>query len=265
MLGVQPKRAGYAPSGTYLEVSAGANFACAIDTSHVVRCWGSSENNQLNSPTGPFKQISAGDRLACGIRMNGTVACWGGSVVNLPEGKYTDISVGGGPGAGPSADYLVCGIEAGKGLAACWEPKFGKARVFGSSTQHFKRVSAGKLSACGMSTASKAVCWRFGREDDFTPANCSIPEWHCLQRSTKFLQIADTRARFLCVLKPDHRLACYGRGLGDFVPPYSQRTWSPRVLLSSISAGDDSVCGIKASSGGTNLLEPSRLQSWPVT
>jgi alpha-tubulin suppressor-like RCC1 family protein len=72
------------------QIACGANFACLLDDTGSVYCWGANDNGQLGiASTDPesrvavqiqghdFLQISAGGQHACGVKDDGSVWCWG--------------------------------------------------------------------------------------------------------------------------------------------------------------------------------------------
>ena len=78
--------------GTFVDVSVGDAYACAIDAAGAAFCWGRNSYGQLGSSGGStaipravqgdltFTSISAGARHACGVTAQGTVNCWGSNV-----------------------------------------------------------------------------------------------------------------------------------------------------------------------------------------
>ena len=70
------------PLHAFVSVSAGLDFACAVQSEGKLICWGdkygrntfTSEVMQGNS----FVSVSAGGHHVCGIQTNGAVACHGG-------------------------------------------------------------------------------------------------------------------------------------------------------------------------------------------
>lgn len=72
------------------QIACGANFACLLDNTGAVYCWGANDNGQLGIGSGDpearvateiqghdFVQISAGGQHACGVKDDGSVWCWG--------------------------------------------------------------------------------------------------------------------------------------------------------------------------------------------
>jgi hypothetical protein len=106
------------PAGTYLQVSMGGYFGCAVRTDHTVACWGQVPGTV---PSGTFTQVSASDFFgngnssphACGVRTDGTVACWGSNTKGQstpPAGTFREVSAGA---------AHTCGVRS-NGTVACW-------------------------------------------------------------------------------------------------------------------------------------------------
>ena len=67
-----------APPGDHEFLSAGRRHACAVErATGFVTCWGDNTYGQLDAPTGQFLQVSAGWYHSCAKRPNDTVECWG--------------------------------------------------------------------------------------------------------------------------------------------------------------------------------------------
>ena len=66
-----------APSGTFSQVSAGANHSCGVKVGGSVVCWSNNSSGESTVPAGAFTQVSAGFSHTCGVKTDGTVACWG--------------------------------------------------------------------------------------------------------------------------------------------------------------------------------------------
>ena len=65
------------PAGFFVDVSVGAQHACAVETSGGVECWGDDFYGQSNAPVSVFTQATAGGLHSCGIDLLGNVVCWG--------------------------------------------------------------------------------------------------------------------------------------------------------------------------------------------
>jgi alpha-tubulin suppressor-like RCC1 family protein/uncharacterized protein YjdB len=139
---------------SFLAVSAGAQFTCALATTNFAYCWGLNGSGQLgnfnnaglqmpnpnplqNQVTGgPFRAVSAMQGHACGILsgasgQNGAVACWGlndfgqlgrGGGANPPFDPGPQAITGSTAYAVVGAGFrLTCAVRAdGSGTTDCW-------------------------------------------------------------------------------------------------------------------------------------------------
>jgi alpha-tubulin suppressor-like RCC1 family protein len=133
-------------------VSAEDGSACGLTNSGVVYCWGYNGYGQLgtgtttNSPTPVavtgglvFATLSVGGGFTCGITTSGAAYCWG-------------LNQFAGLGAGILAGPEQCNTTTGP-VACSTKP----VAVAGGIT--FTTVSAGKFSACGLTSSGAAYCW----------------------------------------------------------------------------------------------------------
>jgi alpha-tubulin suppressor-like RCC1 family protein len=137
-----------------VQVSVGAQHACALKSDSTVWCWGDNSADQLgNGTTGGgtwipqrvslglsgIVQISAGAHHTCALRNDGIVWCWG-------DNSFGQLGNGsGGPSAGPAAKQanVPVGVE-----------------LLGGSIRNARSVAAGSSTTC-LSDATKQV-WCFG-------------------------------------------------------------------------------------------------------
>jgi alpha-tubulin suppressor-like RCC1 family protein len=68
---------GEPPAGTFVQVSAGGEFACGVRPDGTPVCWGRDYSGYCEPPAGTYTQISAGNNHACGVKTDGNVVCWG--------------------------------------------------------------------------------------------------------------------------------------------------------------------------------------------
>jgi alpha-tubulin suppressor-like RCC1 family protein len=126
------------PTGQFVQVSVSPRgHACAITLSGGLKCWGSlyGPTGGEGSFNGTFVQVSAGDRFTCAIRASGTLFCIGeertltyGGLVDVNEGGQQQQQV---TAPSPDTSFLeitaaasgasVCGITAGnEPKVICW-------------------------------------------------------------------------------------------------------------------------------------------------
>jgi alpha-tubulin suppressor-like RCC1 family protein len=141
-----------AHSETLIDISAGENHTCVLDSNGKAYCWGNNSVGQLGngstessmSPVAVsedlrFESISVGSDHACGITVDNDAYCWG-------RGRYGRL------GNGSSENSLV------------------PTAVSGSLS--FESVNAGLAHTCGITTDGDAFCW--GRGEDGILGNNSI-------------------------------------------------------------------------------------------
>ena len=197
---------------TIVQVSAGGDFACAVDTTGLVYCWGYNSYGELgnNSTTQSLVpvavttsatpmagrtivQVSAGNDFVCAVDSSGPLYCWGdggnGELGNYAA-KSSPVPVAVYTAGMPIADQTIVQVSAGAifacavdtaGLVYCWGYN-GVGQLGNSSTnwssipvavtttpgtpmagRTIVQVSAGRgwfgYSACAVDTASLAYCW----------------------------------------------------------------------------------------------------------
>ena len=130
------------PAERYRSVTVGNSFACALQESADVRCWGNDDAGELGSgqsnrelaqrlvtlPNGEqATQVSSGFKSACAVTTSQRVACWGGNdrgelgrgvditTERAPgfvagDSRYREVSVGG---------SMICAITVARTLD-CW-------------------------------------------------------------------------------------------------------------------------------------------------
>jgi alpha-tubulin suppressor-like RCC1 family protein len=131
---------------TVSQISAGAQFTCALDTAGGSYCWGIDANGQLGNPatsvgssvpeavtSNSSVTISAGQNHACAINPGGVAYCWGDDTFGeLGNGTTTTT-----PQTSPVA-VSTSGVLSGVTLT---------------------QISAGTNYTCALSNAGTAYCW----------------------------------------------------------------------------------------------------------
>jgi alpha-tubulin suppressor-like RCC1 family protein len=186
-----------APSVTYTNVSAGAQFTCARTPTELVYCWGlnfdgqlgNAENAGLNTPNpqplevqgGPFAVVSVFLGHACALTDVGFAVCWGSNTTGqLGRGGSPDpgdflpgqISGSRRFSAIAAGDGHTCAVELG-GAGWCWgsnaNGQLGTTLGGGASlstfpvavngTRTFESISAGQALSCAVATNEAGFCW----------------------------------------------------------------------------------------------------------
>jgi alpha-tubulin suppressor-like RCC1 family protein len=193
---------------TFTRIAAGNGFACAIDDSASLWCWGSNRHHvvdpgmQLSYPlatriTGNpgWTAIDGGGGQICGIR-DGRLYCWGqndhgevalgtpGDVPAPAEIAFTDspatwLAVS----AGTS---YTCAV-AGDGSLYCWGRNHHGVLGIGNDDENdhpptrvggltdWTAVAAGDTHTCGISASMGALCWGNGYSGEDGPLGTSPP------------------------------------------------------------------------------------------
>jgi alpha-tubulin suppressor-like RCC1 family protein len=153
-------------SGTWISVSAGTHFNCAIEEGPTagdrhVDCWGRNDLGQTDVPgngfgagetSGGFSQVAASVNHACGLHDTGLVECWGddtfGQVSDAPSEAL--LSIVGGDGR------FTCGIKTSDRSLVCWgHPDLLEVEASGA----FDEIAGGSEHACGRRANGEVVCW----------------------------------------------------------------------------------------------------------
>lgn len=174
---------GDASSARLLEqITSGSDFTCLRRSSGKVLCWGLISSSPDKAPAvvsglSDAVAIAAGSYFACALRATGEVVCWGGNDYGqLGNGTTTASSVpvsasGISNAVAISAGALhACALLA-SGEYACWgrndQGQFGNG-VSGvnknlspvtASGSHFKSLTAGLNSTCGITASNNVMCW----------------------------------------------------------------------------------------------------------
>jgi alpha-tubulin suppressor-like RCC1 family protein len=142
---------------TLTQISAGDEFACAVDSAGAGYCWGFGGDGELGDNQGDsssvpvavdtsgalagntLTQISAGGGFACAVDSAGAAYCWGFN---------DDGELGGGAGGGFGSTPVpvdTSGALAGKTLT---------------------QISTGANQTCALDSAGAAYCWGYNRDGE---------------------------------------------------------------------------------------------------
>lgn len=155
------------PAGDFTEVTVGQDFACALDGSGLVTCWGMYDVNTPTDPGTAFRTIDAGPSHVCGIRSSDDhVECWGGDDANFgqwdaPDEAFSEVSA--------SAAWS-CGILKANGKLSCWgSDDFGLGYLVVPQSGGFSGLSAGQWHGCAIAADSTLTCWGSNGHGRATP------------------------------------------------------------------------------------------------
>jgi len=202
------------PAGqSFIQVSAGFDFACGLHADGTVLCWTGVDNDygQLDIPAAEnhgFISIGSGDLFTCGLRADHSYACWGydqagplyGYILEAPAGAtFSHLSVGG---------YHVCG-------------SLQDAYIDAQSVAH----EAGSIMCWGNDTLTAVAGGPyipFPAGETFDPASLVGESAHA------------------CGLRAsDHTAVCWGE------PTHGQPV--PADVFTTLGAGFGYTCGVRAS------------------
>lgn len=186
----------FGPSEFVIDVAAGANHTCIVNSTNQVKCWGDNALGQLGDgthtdramPTASLSpmlvSIAAGGDDTCGMTLFGTFACWGddsngelgdGGAPNTDSPKPvmvgslvgSQVAVGGAHACaqGGSAD-VTCWGSSGDGQIGngMFGPRFAPTAV--SGVTNAMEVAAGRNHTCARNAAgsSSVQCWGANEE-----------------------------------------------------------------------------------------------------
>lgn len=249
------------PGRPLVDVEAGQDHTCALDSSGAAFCWGWDNLGRLGKATAPdycaaegcsrpvrvggglrFSQLALAEQHTCGLA--GTTAyCWGSDRYDqLGDGALTVARCATGQGGS-----LPCGrsprpVAVGYALAA---------------------VTAGRQNACAISTGGRAVCWgwnlggELGISDD--PADRSREvgfEPTAVATDLRFSAISTDPAH-TCALDTEGQAYCWGvGGAGSLGNAGNTASYLPgpvygQHVFSAIDTGGGHACGID---DGSRLL-----------
>jgi len=215
------------PAKVKVEVSAAANFSCAVAASQRVQCWGDVVNGQQNVPAGHYSYVSAGySGYACAITTSKHLKCWGGGpdglptgILKPPAGTFTALSTGA---------SFACAVSTAKALK-CWgnDPQVVGQELAGK----FTAVAAGTISACAIDTKGLMYCW--GNSDGaVNPPSGGF-------KAVSASGTSPGASGYACGLRAGGAVNCWGHGPTSVLARHVAR-------LSSVSVFDVNGCGISS-------------------
>lgn len=175
---------------TYISISAGKDYSCAVATGGQAYCWGSNATGQLGDGTTQpksqptlvagnltFKSISTGIGFACGVVTNGAAYCWGrngngqlGDGTTQSRTVPTAVVDGRTFAQVAAGSTHTCGATLGGG-GYCWGGNGAGSLGDGTTSDRsrptalptdravFTSVATGEEHSCATSTGGQAYCW----------------------------------------------------------------------------------------------------------
>ncbi len=173
-----------APStGSWTQVSAGLNNACALRDDGSLTCWGGDHGGNVRDvsqvPSGVFTHVDTEEYSACAARDDGTVDCWGNATwqpTGWTHGTGVDrVSVG---------YYGACAL--GGGSLACWGDSRGASYTGPFTPRDFSWIDdppkgsltdmeLGNRVGCALTDDHRLECWGEDADElefELVPASC---------------------------------------------------------------------------------------------
>ena len=136
-----------------LGIQAGVHFTCGLTPAADMACW-NNEDREFTITPGPFIELTAGLHHACAIRTDSSVFCVEAHYsqkTSPPSTKFIQISGGW---------HHTCGITESSDIE-CWGSGVPGApgERLSAPEGKFTAVSIGWRNSCGLSPNGRAVCW----------------------------------------------------------------------------------------------------------
>jgi alpha-tubulin suppressor-like RCC1 family protein len=230
-------------------IAVGNAFSCVLTTSGGVKCWGSISDSSVPVDVPGLADgvsaISAGDDHACAITSASGVKCWTNGTtapVDVPGLTSGVAQIAAGHG-------FTCAVTTAGG-AKCWGVNYagnlGNGTTTSSSTPvdvtglttDVVAVSAGRDSACALTSAGGVKCWgrNNGKLGDGTTADSSVP----VDVSGLSSGVAALATGATCAVLASGGATCWGYNPGN--------GWEGPVLVPVDVTGLSS--GVRAIAGG---------------
>ena len=207
--------------GSYRQVSAGGNHACALRSDYYVVCWGQIDWGAASPPSITFSQVSAGMQYSCGVRMdNRLVACWGRNQygqMNAPAVGFTQVTA--------SAEN-TCGLTFSDKSVLCWGSNTYAQNTVPSGV--YNQVDVGTEYGCGVLSSGTMACWG----GNFYGGGVAQPG--------TYTQVSAAYTHTCAIRVSDRGIVCWGQ---DRVGMLN----APAGAYTKVSAGSNNACAIRAS------------------
>jgi alpha-tubulin suppressor-like RCC1 family protein len=260
----------------------GFSHTCGVTTAKLAYCWGRGSLGQLGNgetfyrrsrPTAvkgglAFVQVSANEKHSCGVTSDGKAYCWG---LN-PDGRLGDGTLTSRSAPVPVVGGLkftqvrtgwdhTCGLTTLK-QAYCWGNNlFGQTGIGSAGGtrrrpvavgggQRFRQLSAGRYYTCGLTTASRVLCWGSNGagtlgtgmlDDELRPT--------AVAGALDFVQL-DAGPNHACAVTAENQAYCWGLNdagqVGDgstVLRHYAPTTVAGELQFNLIRVGGIHTCG----------------------
>ncbi len=211
--------------GTWADVAAGGDFACAIDDGdRGISCWGPADSPAVtDAPTDTgWADIVAGTGFACARKYDGLPVCWGDD----SDGQATpDQAMAVALSAG---DRHACSVLA-DGIANCWGDGSTGATLV--PNDRFTMVAAGAGFSCGLGSGEGLRCWGDESGDTGGPPAGGPAVAPALAADAVFAGFG-----FACALHND-AATCWG-DTSPWSDPFAAGDWA----MLDLGAGE--ICGL---------------------
>ena len=257
-----------------IQISAGENHSCTLNTSGNIKCWGRGSDGQLgdglgsgsnipvtvisgegsSQPLGSVVQISSGNFYTCALKSDSTVSCWGANeAYQLGRANTTVVSI--------LHPTVVISDQSDS-----------------DSLSGVVQISAGGTHSCALLSDGRIKCWGDGgdgRLGDGTTTSRTYPAFvlSAIGSTTPLGDIIQVSSgvSHTCALKSDGTVSCWGEGtFGQLGHGLSTSSYYPVTVISGmgsftalgsviqIASGDYYSCALK--SDGTVSCWGSELQ-----
>ncbi|HET9481095.1 MAG TPA: Ig-like domain-containing protein, partial [Candidatus Polarisedimenticolia bacterium] len=255
-----------ATAPSFVSVSAGSGYTCALSELGYAYCWGTNGDGQIGGvehaaktgvPTAidadRLTMIAAGDRYTCGLGLSGPTQCWGGDRDWQPrsEVQYVEVATGLNQACGREADSRVsCWGMFPDLFPDSWYYLFGAFPFI--QDRSIEALTSGDTHSCALGSDGSVLCWgrnEHGQLGDGTRAHTRLvdendawsPTTAQVITSVPFSSIS-AGARHTCALATSGQAYCWGdvNGTHALLP----QTLAGGITFASLSAGDGFTCGL---------------------